>query len=90
MNLKFLVYLTFTDVFTLKKQELSEELEQLKTEKCNLEDKNKSLHGQTGGKTKQIKDLNQEIKTLKGKLTTMTKQKTSKEEGVRLTLTNLF
>eukprot|EP00057_Strongylocentrotus_purpuratus_P023150 XP_011677624.1 PREDICTED: synaptonemal complex protein 1-like [Strongylocentrotus purpuratus] len=65
-----------------QKQELSEELEQLKTEKCNLEDKNKSLHGQTGGKTKQIKDLNQEIKTLKGKLTTMTKQKTSKEEGM--------
>ncbi|XP_041452814.1 synaptonemal complex protein 1-like [Lytechinus variegatus] len=63
-------------------QELTEELDQLKKEKCNLEDKNKSLHGQTGGKTKQIKDLQQEIKTLKGKLTTATKQKTLFEEEV--------
>ena len=41
------------------------------------------MHGNASSKTKHIKDLQQEVKTLKGKVTTLTKQKASAEDGVR-------
>ena len=51
-------------------------------DKTTLEEKNRSMHGNASSKTKHIKDLQQEVKTLKGKVTTLTKQKVSAEDGV--------
>lgn len=48
-----------------------------------MEDKNKSLHGQISQKTKQIKEQQQECKSMKAKNTVQTKQSTKLQKEVR-------